>query len=63
MLSGSMNHALPSGSLTNLGLSDARRTLPAPIHSANYSLVEEKNGLGLFLLVQARPLIYSEGKS
>jgi hypothetical protein len=41
---------------TNLGLADAKRALPALMHSA-YFKVWRNNGLGLFSMVQARPLI------
>jgi hypothetical protein len=48
---------------TNLGLADARRTVHAPMYSANCSLVMSKTYLGLFFMVWARPLSSSEGKS
>ena len=41
--SGVMNHASPSGSPTNLGLADARRTLPSPKHSANCKVWWRRN--------------------
>uniref|UniRef100_A0A674ACK1 non-specific serine/threonine protein kinase n=1 Tax=Salmo trutta TaxID=8032 RepID=A0A674ACK1_SALTR len=43
----------------NLGLADARRMLPAQMHSANW----RNNDLGLFFKVWAKPLSSSEGKS
>jgi hypothetical protein len=47
----------------NLGLADNRRTLPAPMHSVNCKVWwKRNNGVGLFLMVQARPLSFSEGK-
>jgi hypothetical protein len=47
---------------TNLGLSDARRMLPAPMHSANLNVWWRRNNrLGLFFMV--RFLSSSEGKS
>jgi hypothetical protein len=62
--SGMMNLALPSGSPTNLGLADARRMLSAPMHIANCKVWwMRNNGLGLFFMVRARPLISGEGKS
>ena len=49
---------------TNLGLADARRTLPAPKHSANCKVWWRRNsGLGLFLMDRVRPLSFIEGKS
>ena len=48
--SGVMNHA----SRTNPSLADARRTLPAPMHSANCKVWWRRNNdLGLFFMVQA----------
>ena len=67
--SGVMNDASPSGSPMDKSgfgrcLADARRTLPAPIHSANCKVRwGRNNGLGLFFMVRARPLSSSEGKS
>ena len=48
--SGVINHASPSGCLTtNLGLADARRTLPDRMHSVNCKVWwRRNNGLGLF---------------
>ena len=37
---------------TNLGLADARRMLPAQMHSANCKVWWSNNGLGLFFMVQ-----------
>ena len=63
--SGLMNHASPSGRRrTNLVLADARRMLPARMHSANCKVRwRRNNGLGLFFMVQTRFLSFSEGKS
>ena len=42
---------------TNLGLADARRTLPDRMHSANCKVWwRRNNGLGLFFMDRARPL-------
>ena len=47
---------------TNLGLVDARRTLPARMHSTSCKVWWRRNsGLGLFFMVQARPISSSEG--
>ena len=50
VFSGVINHALPSGSpMDESGLADARRTLPARIHSANCKVCwRRNNSLGLF---------------
>ena len=49
---------------TNLGLTDASRTLPAPMHSDNCKVWKRRNnGLGLFFMVPATPLSTSEAKS
>ena len=49
---------------TNLGFADARRTFSPRTRSANYNVWWRRdNGLGLFFMVQARPLSFSEGKS
>ena len=49
---------------TNLSLADARRTLPATIHSASLKgWWRRNNDLGQFFMVWARPLSSSEGKS
>ena len=49
---------------TNMGLADARRTLPARKHSANCKVWwMRNNGLRLFFMGQARPLSSSKGKS
>ena len=62
-LSGVMNHASPSGS-PNLVLADARRMLPAEMHSANCKVWwRRNNGPRLFFMIRARPLSSSEGKS
>ena len=47
----------------NLGLADAKKTLPAPMHTANCKVCWRTNdGLGLFFMVRSRPLSSSEGK-
>ena len=49
---------------TYLGLADARITLPARMHNANCKVWwRRNNGMGLFFMVWARPLSFSEGKS
>jgi hypothetical protein len=49
---------------TNLGLANARRTLPALMHRANCKVWwRRNNGLGLFFMVRARPFTSNEGKS
>jgi arginine repressor len=48
---------------TNLGLADARRMLPAPMHSANCKVWWRRNNdLGLFFMVWTRPHSSSEIK-
>ena len=43
---------------------DARRTLLATMHCANFKVwLRRNNGLGLFFMVRARPISSSEGKS
>jgi hypothetical protein len=45
----------------NMGLADARRMLPAPMHNANCKVWwRRNNGLGLFFMVRVRPLSSSE---
>ena len=46
----------------NLGLADARRTLPARMHSANCKVLwRRNNGLGLFLWLGLGPLVPVKG--
>jgi hypothetical protein len=41
----------------SLGLADARRTLPAPMHSANCKIWLQRYVLGLFFMVRARAVL------
>ena len=46
----------------NLGLEDARRTLPTRMHRANCKVWWRKNnGLGLFFMVRLGPLVQVKG--
>ena len=59
--SGVMNHDSPSGSPTDES-EFARRMLPAQLHSANCKVwLRRNNGLGLFFMVRAQPLVPVKG--
>jgi hypothetical protein len=61
--SGVMNHGSPSDSPTDeSGFGGSQeKALPAQMHSASCKVWWSNNGLGLFFMVQSRPLSSSDG--